>query len=74
MLYAVTVQVCRRNEQWDQARSLPTFFLDECVQGILSEEGAIAIVTKIVNPFGDLGVSACAVRVHAEGLSGRVTR
>jgi hypothetical protein len=73
-MYAITAIINRTGvdktkgfpEGWESSRSLPTFYLDERTQGILSCAGAVGIAMAIVLPLGpvpDTTVSVTAVRV-----------
>jgi len=65
-MWAIYAVVGRWQEDGFHNRSVPTFYLDENVQGIVSEEHAIEIATEVVNPFGDLECNITAVRVVTE--------
>lgn len=48
---------------FSQTRQIPTFFLDENVQGILTPEGALKIALEIIDPFDMFDVSGIAVKL-----------
>ena len=50
-MYAVTVTMGGRRGSWSVSRTLPTFYLDENVQGIVDESHAWRIALDIVDPF-----------------------
>lgn len=51
-MYAITASVHTQQGEWKGVRHLPTFYLDENVQGIVSEEHAAKIARDIINPLG----------------------
>lgn len=66
-LWAITATVTYYSfvaEGWQTTRQVPTFYLNENVQGIISEEHAKRIARAIVNPFDnpDITVSITAVK------------
>lgn len=67
MLYAITANIAREENGWSSSRQVPTFYLDENVQGILSIAHAVQVARDIIDPYNEHSVSVCAVRVHAEG-------
>lgn len=53
-MYAITVNVSYTQRgsdgvPWDGGYGLPTFYLDESVQGIVTEDGAKTVAMGIVN-------------------------
>lgn len=64
-MYAITATVFSADKvrKWEHSRSIPTFFLDPNVQGIVSEAHAITIAEDIINPFGHYRTSITAVKV-----------
>lgn len=58
----------QRPDGWTLSGQVPTFFLDENIQGILDKEGAEHIAKKIVNPLNLEGVfvHAYCVKVKLE--------
>lgn len=54
-----------RAHGWTSSRQVPTFYLDENVQGITSEEHAERIALDVINPLQvqDWVISVTAVRV-----------
>lgn len=55
------------NDRWNELSiGIPTFFLDENVQGIISEEHCQDIVKNMLNPFDDDNVIVYATikKVH----------
>lgn len=64
--YAIHTQVITHDGGFDGSRSVPTFYLDSRVQGILSKESAARVAEGIINPLGliaaaDLKISAYEV-------------
>ena len=52
-MYAITAEVkVRHPDGYDKTFSVPTFYLDEHVQGILSEDHAVRIAREIIDPAG----------------------
>ena len=51
-MYAITVNIVMREGNWNRCGSLPTFYLDENVQGITDERHAEMIARTIVDPLG----------------------
>jgi hypothetical protein len=63
-MYAVSATIVRDHEGWRAVRQLPTFYLDENVQGFTSEEGAERIALALLDPFNQFySVDVCAIRV-----------
>jgi hypothetical protein len=70
-MYAITaVRVIYRRDGWTVARPLPTFYLNENVQGIMSEAHAENIVRDIIKPdctpsdaIARVELNVCAVKV-----------
>lgn len=52
-MYAVAVTVSRKRNGWSESRTLPTFYLSEHVQGIVSESHAWKIALDIIDPRGE---------------------
>ena len=48
---SIGFKVGEGSTQWDGRKHLPTFFLDESVQGILNAEQAERIARSILDPF-----------------------
>ena len=49
-MYAIHVIVTYvTNDGWEGVRPLPTFYLDETVQGILNSDGAIKVARRILS-------------------------
>lgn len=76
-MYAITAQINRTGvkktkgfpEGWESSRQVPTFYLDERVQGIMSEAHAVDIARAILLPWGspeDMTAAITAVRVSGE--------
>lgn len=68
-MYAITATVLDYSRKVSgESREIPTFYLDEKVQGILTENQARHIAVRILNPFSreDVIVFADAVKVEAE--------
>lgn len=53
-MYAVTAVVETKSAPWTSTRQIPTFFLDENVQGIRTEKGAKKIALDVLDPTGNL--------------------
>jgi len=64
-MYAITATVFHidKVKKWERSMSIPTFFLNATVQGIVSEAHAITIAEDIINPFGHYRTSITAVAV-----------
>lgn len=64
-MYAVTVTATKKNEEgWTTTRFSPTFYLDENVQGIRSEEHARAVVKDLARSlWSDADLMITAVKV-----------
>lgn len=53
-----------RTDEFEETRQVPTFYLDERVQGILSADHAVQIAQSIIDPFGHASkTSITAVQV-----------
>jgi len=68
MFYAVQATVTERTRDGSITRQIPTFYLNERVQGIMSERHAASIVRDILNPHGDsrLSVSPNVCKLPAD--------
>lgn len=65
-MYAITATVSRTTiDSWTSTRQVPTFYLDESVQGIVSAEHAEQIARGIIDPFGEYEVHVNAEQVDA---------
>jgi hypothetical protein len=63
-MYAVQAQVHVRNDDgWESSQQVPTFYLDENVQGFLDEEGAKRVARRVIDPTGSLALSITAVKL-----------
>lgn len=62
-MYAITATFTRQEGEWSSTRQVPTFYLDERVQGILNEAGAVKVARTIVDPLGQYEVHITAVKV-----------
>lgn len=56
-MYGVTATVETRDGEYTGMRQIPTFFLDEDVQGIVSEEGAVKVALNILSAIGTNGAT-----------------
>ena len=67
ILYCVQLTVSRLDGEgpYNRTVQVPTFYLDESVQGIVDEAHAMVIAREIVNPFNNPGifVNGSAVRI-----------
>ncbi len=54
-MYAITASIEYTDGIWTSTRHLPTFYLDERVQGITSAGHAEMIARDILDPFGMYG-------------------
>lgn len=63
-MWCIQAQILIDQEGWLGSRQIPTFYLNENIQGILNEAGAINVATQILNPFGLLTVRVTAERVE----------
>jgi hypothetical protein len=64
--YAIHAQILTHDSGYDGSRSVPTFYLDSRVQGIISRGHAVSVAADILNPLGtialtDLRISAVPV-------------
>jgi hypothetical protein len=66
-MYAITATVettvHSKSGDWHGARQIPTFYLDENVQGIVSEAHAERIAREIIDPLSSRTVHVCAVKL-----------
>jgi hypothetical protein len=53
-MYAIQAQIEIHDAPWTRSRQIPTFYLDENIQGILDEDGAVRIALEILDPTGNL--------------------
>ncbi len=66
-MYAITATVSRETEDgWSSLQQVPTFYLDENVQGIVNEDHAGLIAFKIIDPFGVYEVHVKAVKMEEQ--------
>ena len=68
-MYAITAHLCkhvpeRGAQVWKGSHQLPTFYLDETVQGITDELHAVRIAHQILDPMGILTISITAERIN----------
>jgi hypothetical protein len=68
-MYAITAQIETRdiksgNTAWHGSRQVPTFYLDEHVQGIVGEDHAARIALDVLNPLGALDSN----RIHVTAV------
>jgi hypothetical protein len=62
-MYAVQAQVHIENKDgWSGSHQVPTFYLDENVQGFLDEDGAKRVARRIIDPMGTLALTITAVK------------
>lgn len=52
-MYVIQATVTKLEGEYHCNRQIPTFFLNENIQGIISEEGAEKIARDIINPTSD---------------------
>jgi hypothetical protein len=62
-MYAVTATVTTLTDGWTSTRQVPTFYLDENVQGIVSEDHAARVAADIIGDRGEVHI--CAVKLGA---------
>jgi len=65
-MYAITATATTVSKGWSSTRQIPTFYLDDRVQGILNETQAIGIAMDILCSAADVPrprFEICAVRV-----------
>lgn len=64
-MYAITAQIETEKDSWTGSRQVPTFFLDENVQGFMDEAGAVRVATEIIRATGDYNnyVHVTAVKI-----------
>lgn len=67
-MWAIQATISRTGETWTATRQVPTFYLDERVQGIVSKDHAAQIARDIVNPYADksMWVEVTAVKLNDE--------
>lgn len=65
-MYAIQVQLESKSGEWTTSRQLPTFYLNENVQGIMSEQAAIEIAKAIVPSGPGFVVHVSAVKVDPD--------
>lgn len=68
-MYAISAHITHTTDGWEGSRGTPTFYLDERVQGIMSEEHAVTIAKDVINPLGTLTdeqMHIMAVRVNTD--------
>jgi hypothetical protein len=54
MIYCIQATVTTKGKDgWNSCKTIPTFYLDSRVQGIVDETHAERIVKDILNPFND---------------------
>ena len=65
--YAVTATVTRRVGRYTSTTQVPTFYLDERVQGIMDDADAERVARTVINPAGlpDLAVNAFVLKLPA---------
>jgi hypothetical protein len=56
-MFAVQATVTVKSGAWTTTRSVPTFYLHETVQGILTEEHAEEVALEVLDPTGNLRTS-----------------
>jgi hypothetical protein len=62
-MYAIAAKIVRDTKDGQVSRDIPTFYLDENVQGILNEDQAGLIAFRILDPFDLFEVHVQAVKV-----------
>ena len=63
-MYAVQAQVhIKRDDGWEGSHQVPTFYLDENVQGFLDEDGAKRVARRVIDPMGSLALTITTVKV-----------
>ncbi len=63
-MYVINAHILRKNGAYLETVQVPTFYLEENVQGVTSEKEARKIAEKIINPFGmDMTIAVVAVKV-----------
>ena len=65
-MYGIQATVSRRDGQWEGTRQVPTFYLDERVQGIVSEDHAAEIARDIINPYRESALSVHVIAVKID--------
>jgi hypothetical protein len=51
-MYAVSGTITRTDGRWVKTWQIPTFYLHENVQGIVSEDHAVRVARNVVDVFG----------------------
>lgn len=65
-MYAISVQIEHQSSDgYIGSTGLPTFYLDENVQGFTSEDGACRVAAQIVDPIGYLDGNGDVVHITA---------
>jgi hypothetical protein len=67
-MYAITAQVLTYDTDehavmWRGSWQIPTFYLDESVQGITDERHAVRIARQVIDPLSVLNLIVSAVKV-----------
>jgi hypothetical protein len=63
--YAVDAHIITHDGDYSGSKSVPTFYLDSRVQGIVSEAHAETIARGILNPLGTIPAADINVRAYA---------
>lgn len=62
-MWAVSVNIEYTRDEYTGSKGLPTFYLDETVQGIRDEAGAIEVATRIVDGTGYLQQNGAVLHI-----------
>jgi len=67
MFWQITATIHRINDsKWNHSKSVPTFFLDADMLGIVDQHHALKIASSIIDPFEMFTVNMCAILVNRE--------
>lgn len=58
-----TIETFDRDSAYHSVRQVPTFILNEHLQGIVSEAHAAKIAKEVIDPFGRYTVNVTAVKL-----------
>lgn len=53
-MYQITARITKTDGVWTSSRDVPTFYLDENVQGITDANHAWRIAREIIDPLGTM--------------------
>lgn len=68
--YAVHAQILTHKDGFDGSISVPTFYLDSRVQGIVNAGHATDIARGVIDPLGTIGRADLMVRAYPADVPG----